>query len=87
MILKGEVLIQLFDEKTGRETDRVQGHNIITNAAHYLLNGCPHSFDRRQWGALDTEIRGVDWSDIYQTVYGGLLVFSSAITEVPQLLS
>ena len=80
-ILKGELLIQLFDAKSGRETERISGHNIITNAAHFMLNGCPHGFDRRTWGGLTTEARGEDWSDIYQKVYGGILVFSSQITE------
>ncbi len=81
MKLKGKVTIQLFDAKTGREVDRREGHNIITNAAHYLTNGCPYGFDRRTWGSLSTETRETDWSNIYRRVFGGILIFPSRITE------
>ena len=79
-MLKGKVKIQLFDALTGREVDRREGHNIITNAAHYLTNGAPYGLDRRTWGNTAAN-QQTDWSDIYSKVFGGILVFPSSITE------
>lgn len=81
-ILKGKVKVQLFDALTGREVDRREGHNIITNAAHYLTNGCPYGLDRRTWGNLNViSSQQTDWSEIWRYVFGGILVFPSSITE------
>lgn len=79
-ILKGKVKVQLFDALTGREVDRREGHNIITNAAHYLTNGAPYGLDRRTWANTAANAQ-TDWSDIYSKVFGGILVFPSSITE------
>lgn len=79
-ILKGKVKIQMFDAVTGKEVDRREGHNIITNAAHYLTNGCPYGFDRRTWN-LSSATQDTDWSDIYRRAFGGILVFPDTITE------
>lgn len=80
MILKGKVKVQMFDAITGRETDRRVGHNIITNAAHYLTNGSPYGLDRRTW-ANTAATQETDWSQIFDKVFGGLLIFGSTITE------
>ena len=79
MKLKGRALVQFFDAETGKEVLRHESHNILTNAAHHLLNGCPYGLDRRTWGALATETRETDWSDIYGKVLGGILIFPNAI--------
>lgn len=79
-ILKGKVKVQLFDALTGREVDRREGHNIITNAAHYLTNGAPYGLDRRTWGNT-AQRQDTDWSEIWRYVFGGILVFPSSITE------
>lgn len=80
MKLKGKVTIQLFDAKTGKETDHVEGHNIITNAAHFLTNGAPYGLDRRTWN-LSAATQDTDWSQIYDKVFGGILIFPNTITE------
>lgn len=81
MKLKGRALVQFFDAKTGKEVFRHESHNILTNAAHHLANGSPYGLDRRTWGALFSEDRATDWSDIYRRVFGGILIFPNTIAE------
>lgn len=81
MKLIGKVKVQLFDAKTGKEVYKYEDHNILTNAAHHLANGCPYGLDRRTWGALDTETAQTDWSDIHSSVLGGVLIFENTIAE------
>lgn len=78
--LKGKVMVQFFDKDTGNEVAHIEKHNLLTNAAHHLLNGCPYGLDRRTWGSLATEEASTNWSDIYGKVFGGILIFPNTIT-------
>lgn len=79
MKLKGKVTVQTFDAETGKLLTEQTSHNILTKAADSLMNGCPYGLDRRTWS--ETGSSGIDWSPIYSTIFGGILVFPSTITE------
>lgn len=80
MKLHGNTLIQLFDAKTGKETDRIEKHNILTLGADSVVNGCPYGFDRRTW-EITNFTPGTNWNNIFSKLFGGLIVFPNNLTE------
>lgn len=80
MRLKGKVTVQTFDAESGKLLTEQTSHNILTKAADSLMNGCPYGFDRNTWGKTSFTAE-TDWKDIYSTIFGGILVFPTVLTE------
>lgn len=85
MKLKGKATIQIIDAKTGVVKDEVTDENMITHAVENYLNGALNylmTTFRNGYGGQ------TDWSNNFrlpngflQDLFGGVLIFSSAITE------
>ena len=68
--LKGEITVQLFDEKTGKLEKEVHGENMITDAVKDI-------FKSNYFGLLD--YNGI--MPIAQELFGGVLCFRDNMTE------
>ena len=78
---RGQFTIELEDQNTGT-VETVSETNMITNAVNDLLGSNPMGLFYHTAGRYDTEM---NWNDemlpICPNMIGGLLLFSSAITE------
>lgn len=85
-MLKGKTTIQLFDAKTGKLTDEVTKTNLVTNAVRNVLGGAfnqlasGNNWSRGMYNAKSLYVLPND-KNFAQALYGGVLVFSSPITE------
>lgn len=87
-MLKGKTTIQLFDKETGKMTDEVIKHNLVTNAVKNVLGGV---FNKLAFnGNVTSVLQSSGFAALYslpssknfaQTFFGGVLIFSKAITE------
>lgn len=68
--LKGEITVQLFDEKTGKLEKEVHGENMITNAVKDI-------FKSNYFGLLDYN----SIMPIAQELFGGILCFRDTLPE------
>ena len=88
-MLKGSAKIQLFDSKTGKLTDEVEEHNLVTNAVNDLMseivrdwvNSYNGKYGSFPVGKVCENGKMVEHNDFIQNFYGGMLVFSSHIAE------
>lgn len=80
MKLIGLVKVETFDAKSGKPLEVCKGHNILTKGADSVINGCPYGMDRRTLG-LTSWTGGQTWESIYETLFGGILVFPTLIQE------
>ena len=85
--MKGHAKIVLCDSNTGDVVKEVESDNLVTNAVDNLVNSMiPYTLRRsREGGMTKTPFETVfgNISDtLVKTFYGGLMVFSSPITEL-----
>lgn len=78
-MLKGKSLIQLFDAVNGRETSRLESHNMITNAVTRLLNPPARWGTAGQYSNLSAAANMI--TPAAQRALGGILLWEDAITE------
>ena len=82
--MKGETTIQLFDANTGKLTDEVTKHNLVTGAANDFLQilayASTFNIDNLSVSKLLNRTKD-DTKDTIRELYGGVLVFSEAIDE------
>lgn len=82
--MKGETTIQLFDANTGKLTDEVTKHNLVTGAANDFLQILAYA---STFNVNDFSISSLlnntsdNTHDTIRELYGGVLVFSEAIDE------
>lgn len=76
MALHGKSTIRLFDADTGRERERVQNDNIITNAISKILNPPLEYSYKTGWLKIANTI-----SPIQTVGMGGILIWGDNITE------
>lgn len=84
---KGKATIQIIDAKTGKIKDEITEENMVTNAVDNVLNGALNYFmttfnnnnnGLARWGEMFNFPLG-----LLQDLFGGVLIFSEAITEDP----
>lgn len=68
--LKGEVVVRLFDEKTGKLEKEVHGENMVTDAVEDI-------FKSNYFGLLDYN----SLMPISDELFGGVLCFRNELTE------
>lgn len=83
--LRGDVCLQLKDALTGKITDEIRGHNMLTNGIESAINGCPFDLNKIDGGASLTP-RGWMYTPIYQKLLGGLILFPQALGNDANLL-
>ena len=81
--MKGETTIQLFDANTGKLTDEVTKHNLVTGAATDFLNILAYTstFNYGNNSMYSLLNNTNNTGDTIRELYGGVLVFSEAIDE------
>lgn len=84
---KGKATIQIIDAKTGKIKDEITEENMVTNAVDNVLNGALNYLMTTNNNGLGGTYQ---WSQAFQftlgllqDLFGGVLVFSSAINEDP----
>lgn len=85
--LKGKTTVKLFDAETGELVQESSSENLVTNAVNNLLNGAwaaaiPGRNSGMQYASsFYSYFFGGITSTIAEQLFGGLMVFSTALTE------
>ena len=74
--LVGKTKIELFDGLTGKLNERIEEKNMVTNAVSKLINAAMPCYGYGIGGVNDLTV-----NNAVNNLFGGLLLFDSAITE------
>ena len=83
--LRGDICLQLKDALTGKITDEIRGHNMLTNGLESALNGCPFDLNKLDGGNNNRQY-GWFYHPLYESLLGGVILFPQTLGNDPDLL-
>lgn len=84
--LRGEVCLQLKDALTGKITDEIRGHNMLTNGLESALNGCPWDLNKIDGGYAGVSGTIFPTAPIFSQLLSGVILFPQTLGNDPDLL-